>query len=111
LVVGNNNRAASSLDQELATQLPKRLMEDVKPEQNGIANNDSPSMLLALRESEVLRLVTRGYTNQRIGHDLLIGVGSVKKHVRIVICKLGVSDRAQAVGRAVELGLLDRCKE
>jgi LuxR family transcriptional regulator, maltose regulon positive regulatory protein len=88
-------------------------MEDVKPEQSRIANSDSPSMLLALRESEVLRFVTRGYTNQHIGYDLLISVGTVKKHVRIVICKLGVSDsdRTQAVVQVVELGVLDRCKE
>ena len=101
----------SSLDQELATQLLKRLMEEVKPEQNGLANNESLPGLLSARESEVLGLVARGYTNQQIARKLLISVSTVKKHVRNAICKLGVSDRTQAAVRAVELGVLGRCKE
>jgi DNA-binding NarL/FixJ family response regulator len=101
----------SSLDQELATQLLKRLMEDPKPEPNGVSNKESLSGLLSTREREVLGLVARGYANQQIARKLLISVSTVKKHVRNVICKLGVSDRTQAAVRAVELGVLDRCKE
>jgi NarL family two-component system response regulator LiaR len=101
----------SSLDQELATQLLKRLMEDPQPEPNGRAKNESLAGLLSARESEVLGLVGRGYTNQQIARYLLISVSTVKKHVRSAICKLGVSDRTQAAVRAVELGVLDRCKE
>jgi DNA-binding NarL/FixJ family response regulator len=101
----------SSLDQELATQLLKRLIEDPKPEQNGIAKGDSPPRLLSAREREVLELVAGGYTNHQIARKILISVSTVKKHVRNVICKLGVSDRTQAAVRAVELGVLERCKE
>ena len=100
----------SSLDQEVATQLLKRLVEDPKPERNGLAKDESPGLLSA-RESEVLGLVARGYTNQQIARKLLISVSTVKKHVRNAICKLGVSDRTQAAVRAVELGMLGRCKE
>jgi DNA-binding NarL/FixJ family response regulator len=101
----------SALDQELATQLLKRLMEDPNPERNGVPNKESLSGLLSTRESEVLGLVGRGYANQQIARKLLISVSTVKKHVRNVICKLGVSDRTQAAVRAVELGVLDKCKE
>jgi two-component system, NarL family, response regulator LiaR len=101
----------SSLDQELAAQLLNRLMEEVKPEQNGLADKESQPVLLSARESEVLGLVGRGYTNQQIARSLLISVSTVKKHVRSVICKLGVSDRTQAAVRTVELGVLGRCKE
>jgi DNA-binding NarL/FixJ family response regulator len=101
----------SSLDQELSTQLLKQLMEDPKPEPNGRAKGESLLGLLSARESEVLGLVARGYTNQQISRTLLISVSTVKKHVRNAICKLGVSDRTQAAVRAVELGVLDRCKE
>jgi DNA-binding NarL/FixJ family response regulator len=101
----------SSLDQELATELLKRLMDDPKPDQNGIAKGDSLPGLLSARESEVLELVARGYTNQQIARKLLISVSTVKKHVRNAICKLGVSDRTQAAVRAVELGVLGRFKE
>jgi DNA-binding NarL/FixJ family response regulator len=101
----------SSLDQELATQLLKRLMQDPKPEQNGRAKGKSSLELLSAREREVLGLVARGCTNDQIARRLFISVSTVKKHVRNVICKLGVSDRTQAAVRAVELGVLARCTE
>ena len=101
----------SSLDQELATQLLKRLMEDPKPQPNGRAKGESLLGLLSAREREILGMVARGYTNQQIARTLLISVSTVKKHVRSIICKLGVSDRTQAAVRAAEMGVLDRCKE
>jgi DNA-binding NarL/FixJ family response regulator len=101
----------SSLDPELATQLLKRLMDEPKPEPNGRANGESLLRSLSARESEVLGLVARGYTNQQIARKLLISLSTVKKHVRSAISKLGVSDRTQAAVRAVELGVLAQCKE
>jgi DNA-binding NarL/FixJ family response regulator len=101
----------SSLDQEVATRLLKRLMDDPEPEPNGRAKGESLPELLSNRESEVLGLVSRGCTNQQIARKLLISVSTVKKHVRNVISKLGVSDRTQAAVRAVELGALARYRE
>ena len=101
----------SSLDQEVATRLLKRLMDDPEPEPNGRAKGESLPELLSARESEVLGLVARGRTNRQIARTLLISVSTVKKHVRNVICKLGVSDRTQAAVRAVELGALARYRE
>ena len=101
----------SSLDQELATKLLNQLMEDPKPEPNGRAKGESLLGLLSSRESEVLGLVARGYTNQQIARNLLISVSTVKKHVRNAISKLGVSDRTQAAVRAVELGVLAQCTD
>jgi DNA-binding NarL/FixJ family response regulator len=101
----------SSLDQELSTQLLKRLIEDPKPELNGRAKGESLPGSLSARESEVLGLVARGYANQQIARKLLISVRTVKKHVRSAISKLGVSDRTQAAVRAVELGALVQFKE
>jgi DNA-binding NarL/FixJ family response regulator len=62
---------------------------------------------LTPREVEVLRLVARGQTNQQIARNLLISVSTVKRHIRHISAKLGVSDRVQAAVRAIELGLLD----
>jgi DNA-binding NarL/FixJ family response regulator len=36
----------------------------------------------------------------------MIRLGAVKKHLRSVVSKLGVSDRTQATVRALELGVL-----
>lgn len=101
----------SSLDQEVATRLLRRVMDDPKPEPNGRAKGESLLGLLSARESEVLGLVARGCTNRQIARKLLISVSTVKKHVRSVISKLGVSDRTQAAVRAVELGVPGRCRE
>ena len=50
-------------------------------------------------------MVARGQTNQEIAENLLLSVSTVKKHVRQIISKLGVSDRTQASIRALESGL------
>ena len=60
---------------------------------------------MTLRELEVLKLVALGKTNQEIAEGLFISKATAKVHVRRVIAKLGVSDRTQAVVRALELGL------
>jgi DNA-binding NarL/FixJ family response regulator len=57
------------------------------------------------REVEVLGLLLRGKTNQEIASSLSISRATAKVHVRHIIAKLGVSDRTQAVVRALELGL------
>jgi NarL family two-component system response regulator LiaR len=96
----------SPLDQEVATQLLMRLMEKENPEKNGSSEIEALPASVSSRETEVLRLVARGYTNRQIARRLLISVSTVKKHVRSIISKLEVSDRTQAAVRAVELGVL-----
>jgi LuxR family transcriptional regulator, maltose regulon positive regulatory protein len=61
---------------------------------------------LSERELEVLRLIAAGHSNQEIAHDLIIAVGTVKRHVHSIFGKLGVSNRLEAVIRARELGIL-----
>ena len=58
------------------------------------------------RELEVLRLVARGWDNQRIAQELFIGEQTVKNHVSRSYAKLGVCSRAAAVAWAWEHGLL-----
>ena len=58
------------------------------------------------RELEVLRLIAAGRSNQRIAHDLVVALDTVKKHVTHVLGKLGAANRTEAVARARELGLI-----
>ena len=58
------------------------------------------------RELEVLRLLAAGRSNQRIAHDLVVALDTVKKHVTHLLGKLGASNRTEAVARARELGLI-----
>jgi DNA-binding NarL/FixJ family response regulator len=61
---------------------------------------------LSPREIEVLRLVTRGYSNTEIGDELVISLDTVKSHIHALLGKLGLRDRAQAVVFAYESGLV-----
>ena len=58
---------------------------------------------LTERELAVLRLLMRGLSNAEIARDLIIAVGTVKRHVNSIYGKLGVSSRAQAIARAQTL--------
>ncbi|CCH80019.1 two-component response regulator (YvqE) responding to cell wall stress [Nostocoides japonicum T1-X7] len=64
------------------------------------------STALSAREREVLALVARGTTNRAIAEHLFVSEATVKTHLIHVYDKLGVSDRAQAVARGYELGIL-----
>jgi DNA-binding NarL/FixJ family response regulator len=78
-------------------------MEETPKERREDPNDDPPRGALTLREIEVLQLTARGYTNLQIARALLISVSTVKKHLRSVVSKLGVSDRTQATVRPSSL--------
>jgi LuxR family maltose regulon positive regulatory protein len=61
---------------------------------------------LSERELEVLRLAAAGKSNQEIAAELVIAVGTVKKHLNTIFGKLSASSRTQAIARARELELL-----
>ena len=61
---------------------------------------------LTLRETEVLGLVRQGFTNDGIAQLLGISERTVRWHMTCILEKLNASDRAQAVARGFELGLL-----
>lgn len=55
---------------------------------------------LTAREAEVLELMVGGSTNRAIASRLVIAEDTVKSHVKQILRKLGVSNRAQAIARA-----------
>jgi LuxR family maltose regulon positive regulatory protein len=58
------------------------------------------------RELQVLQLLAVGRSNQRIAHELVVALDTVKKHVTHVLGKLGAANRTEAVARARKLGLI-----
>lgn len=61
---------------------------------------------LTERETEVLRLLSQGYSNKEIARNLHIVEDTVKTHVKHILAKLGVQSRTQAVLCATHLGLV-----
>ena len=64
--------------------------------------------LLTRREREVLDLITSGATNVRIAEQLVISEGTVKSHVKHILRKLRVSNRAEAVSRYLQMVMRDQ---
>ena len=63
--------------------------------------HDEPVGDLSERETEILVLVARGFTNQQIAHDLHLSEATVKRHLANVYPKLGVGTRSEAVRKAL----------
>jgi DNA-binding NarL/FixJ family response regulator len=61
---------------------------------------------LTPRETEVLRLIARGFTNKEIAAQLGIGVKTIETHKARSMEKLGLQSRAAIVRLAVEQGWL-----
>ncbi len=64
-----------------------------------ITNNKNEISLkvnLSRRETDVLRLISEGYTNVQISELLFLSINTIKSHVNHIFNKLGVSDRTQA---------------
>ena len=61
-----------------------------------------PFEQLTVRERDVLRALSQGWTNLQISTRLGISENTVKYHLKIIYEKLGVSSRAAAVARYIE---------
>ena len=62
--------------------------------------------LLSAREAEVLQTCSRGLSNQEIGDQLAVTVGTIKGHLVHIYRKLNVRNRTGAVAKARQMGLL-----
>jgi DNA-binding CsgD family transcriptional regulator len=66
---------------------------------------------LTPREVEVLTLVCRGLTIQRVAERLFVSTKTVENHISGILGKLNVHSRAEAVAAAYELGIASRNSE
>lgn len=66
----------------------------------------TPDSDLSTREREVLGLLARGESNKEIASHLGITEATVKCHVSVILMRLQVADRTQAVVAALQRGLV-----
>jgi NarL family two-component system response regulator LiaR len=89
----------------LHPRVAARVVQEV---QNRTSGEMNPFTELTDREMEVLQLIARGYTNQKIAENLIISHGTVKRHVSNILNKLHLADRTQAAVFAWEQGIIRR---
>jgi DNA-binding CsgD family transcriptional regulator len=96
-------RPLLALVEALARQA--RLDLDGSPAEAATDGGTARSLGLTARESEVLRLVAGGWTNQQIADALFITRKTASVHVSNILGKLVVGDRTAAAAAAYRLGL------
>ncbi len=86
----------------------KLLSEFARPAPAPAAREQAPEGLTA-REREVLELLVQGVTsNHDLAERLVVSENTVKYHLRNILDKLHLQNRAQVIAYAVRHGLVDR---
>ncbi|HEX8231441.1 MAG TPA: response regulator transcription factor [Chloroflexia bacterium] len=86
-------RSAVLGEVHLDPRVARRLMEELNPNR---PRHVTVQEALSEREVEVLKLVARGFSNQRIADELIISPKTAKTHVSNILSKLGLASRTQA---------------
>src|SRR3954470_7196383 len=84
------------------TQLQQR-----RSEGNGAGERPGGGSILTVRELDILKWIYLGKSNYEIGAILKISPLTVKNHVQKILRKLNVVNRTQAIGKSLELRLLN----
>jgi len=92
--------------ERLLVAFPASGVPRIAPPISSLSSSSPLAEPLSERELEVLRLMAEGLTNRQIAAKLIVALGTVKAHVHNISGKLGAQNRAHAVARARELGLL-----
>jgi DNA-binding NarL/FixJ family response regulator len=99
-------RIVAAGDALLAPSVTRRLIADFTRKPPAVTPFPAALDMLTSRETEVLRLIAQGMSNTQISDALYIAGETTKTHVKRILAKLGLRDRAQAVVIAYETGLV-----
>ncbi len=95
------HRGESLIEPGVASRLLDRLAQLSRQ-----ATQTSSNDILSGRETEVLQLMAHGTANKAIASALSISESTVKTHVSNIFQKLEVSQRTEAVTKAMSMGII-----
>jgi DNA-binding NarL/FixJ family response regulator len=93
-------RGEAAMTRQMTAQLLSGLAEQSQ-------RPPDPVESLTPREVELLRLVAEGLSNKAIAQTLSVSENTVKYHMKNILQKLGVQNRAEATAHALRAGLLE----
>lgn len=88
--------AISHIVLKAATSNPESSTQSEEVIRNNVDYN------LTTRETQILKLITEGYSNTDIANELSVSINTTKVHVASILQKLGVDDRLQAALKALK---------
>lgn len=103
-----------SLDEDVAQRLERdvarwvgeaRTSTPAQPEFAASCGRRFRTAALTPKESRVLELLTRGYSNNAMAACLCLSESTVRTHLRSINCKLHARSRTQAIAIARDLGI------
>jgi DNA-binding NarL/FixJ family response regulator len=97
-------RAASTGDALISPSITLRLLKHLA--EAGEPATSTSAQLLSERETDVVRAVARGRTNQEIAAELFISLSTVKGHLASTQLKLGLRNRVEVAAWAWETRLV-----
>lgn len=78
------------------------VLEAATKVQESIAPKPERNYGLTSRETQILKLITEGYSNIEIAKELFVSINTTKAHVASILQKLEVDDRLQAALKALK---------
>jgi LuxR family maltose regulon positive regulatory protein len=90
------------------TNIPVQFIEKLKLalERRDGYKKKSSEVDISARELDTLKLIAQDLSNQEIAAKLFISLNTVKTHLKNIYSKLEVDNRAKAVAKAKELGVI-----
>ncbi len=91
-----------------ATMTPSIALKTLKLFRNPIefGNADSEQFNLSTREIEVLEQLSKGLKYQNIAENLILSIGTIRKHVENIYTKLQVHNKIEAIQKAKNQNLI-----
>ena len=81
---------------------PYSSLEAATKSQNIAQTKSEKDYGLTSRETQILKLITEGYSNIEIAKELFVSINTTKAHVASILQKLEVDDRLQAALKALK---------